>query len=426
MPNPHHSAGCHLGLVGSTLPRVELSKWLGALKEKNFCFFFVGQTASQVGTGMAPVAISFAVLEHGSASDVGYVLAAGTVPLVLFLLIGGVLADRISRRIVMLGSDLMRGLAEGALGVWILSGRPPLWGFMLIAALVGTGQAFFSPAMTGLVPQIISDENLQQANALNGLSESSGSIVGPAIAGIIIATSSPGWAIMVDAASYLISVGTLALVHVEWTTSETPESFTFLLRQGWSEFWARKWLWVMVVQSSLANMLVFAPYLVLGPLIAKESLGGARSWGLILASQGAGAVLGGIVMLGVKPRYPLRTATLATFVWIIPLITLAYRAPVIYITIGAFIAGFSLAIIGAQWDTTMQREIPPELLSRVSAYDWFGSLLFLPIGMILIGPLAHDIGTTASLVAAAALMAIILGAVLMVPSVTSLEAQPRK
>ena len=178
----------------------------------------------------------------------------------------------------------------------------------------------------------------------------------------------------------------------------------------------------MVLQSSLANMLVFAPYLVLGPVVAKESLGGARSWGLILAVQGAGAVLGGVIMLRVRPRHPLRIATLATLAWVFPLVSLAYHAPVAYIAIGAFLAGISLAVFGTQWDTTMQREIPPSLLSRVSAYDWSGSFLFLPIGMVLIGPLAHNVGTTTALVGSAALMSTIVAVVLSVPSVTSLDA----
>src|ERR1700691_1541385 len=187
--------------------------WLRPLHVRNYRLFFIGQTASQIGSGMAPVAVAFAVLAHGSASDVGYVLAAGTVPLVVLLLVGGVVGDRISRRRLMLLADSLRTLAEVALGLWVLEGHPPLWGFMMLAALIGVGQAFFSPAMTGIMPQLVDAEILQQGNALNGLSRSSGGIVGPAIAGIIVAVANPGWAILADGATYLISVVSLALIR---------------------------------------------------------------------------------------------------------------------------------------------------------------------------------------------------------------------
>jgi MFS family permease len=370
---------------------------------------------------MVPIAISFAVLAHGSASDVGFVLSAETVPLVLFLLLGGVIADRISRRLVMLGSDVLRFLAEGILGVWILVGRPPLWGFIVLVAFLGVGQAFFTPAMTGLVTQMLNDENLQQSNALNGLTESSGGIVGPALAGVIVATSSPGWAVLIDAFTYLVSVGSLAMIRANWSVVRPSDTFLVLLRQGWQQFWGRTWLWVVVVASSIVNVVIFAPYFVLGPAVAKEYLSGATSWGIVLASLGVGALVGGTIMLRVHPHRPLFVALLTSFVWAIPLLAMAFRPSTVLIAIGSFLGGGAMSIFGALWNTTMQREIPTEVLSRVSAYDWFGSLVFLPVGMAVVGPLATEVGDTAVFVGAALLTVALTAAVLTVPSVTRLQ-----
>ena len=398
-----------------------LDRWTGALKERNFRLFFIGQTASQVGTGMAPVAIVFAVLAHGTATDIGYVLAAGTTPLVILLLVGGVVGDRVSRRKLMLQSDALRTLAECTLGLWVLLGRPPLWGFMTLSALMGIGQAFFNPALTAIVPQMLSPERLQQGNALNGISASSGGMIGPAIAGVIVAVSSPGWAILIDGMTYLVSVVSLACIRIDWNAAEVSASFVTLLRQGWKEFWSRSWLWAIVLQSSLVNAL-FASFLVLGPVVAKQSLGGAPAWGAILAAEGAGAVVGGIVMLRVHPRRPLLVATLSSLVFPLPLFFLAGRAPTILVTIAGFLAGGFITVFSVQWSTTLQREIPSDVLSRVSAYDWFGSLILLPIGMALAGPLATTIGITTTLVGSGGLMILLILAVLAVPSVTRLRA----
>jgi len=400
---------------------MQLDRWMGALRERNFRFFFIGQTASQIGSGMAPVAVVFAVLAHGTATDVGYVLTAQTVPLVVLLLVGGVVGDRMSRRKLMLQSDSLRTAAECALGLWVLMGRPPLWGFMALGALMGMGQAFFSPALTGIVPQMLSAEKLQQGNALNGISSSSGGIIGPAIAGVIVAVSNPGWAILIDGLTYLVSVVSLAFVRIDWTATPNADSFVTLLRSGWREFWSRTWLWAIVVEFSFVNAL-FASFLVLGPVVAKESLGGAASWGAILAAEGAGAVLGGIVMLRLHPRRPLLVATLSTLFFPLPLFFIAGRSPVVVIAISAFFAGAFVTVFGVQWSTTLQREIPSDVLSRVSAYDWFGSLALMPIAMAVVGPLSGVIGITATLVGSGLIMILLILAVLTVPSVVRLRA----
>jgi MFS family permease len=373
---------------------------------------------------MAPVAIVFAVLAHGTASDVGYVLTAQTVPLVVFLLVGGVVGDRMSRRTLMLRADALRTMTECALGLWVLLGRPPLWGFMVLAALMGIGQAFFNPALTAIVPQMLSAEVLQQGNALNGISGSSGGIIGPAIAGVIVAVSSPGWAILIDGVTYLVSVVSLALIRIDWKAMEHAEPFAVLLRQGWREFWSRTWLWTIVVAFSLVNAL-FASFLVLGPVVAKQSLGGAAAWGTILAAEGVGSVLGGIVMLRLHPRRPLLVATLSSLFFPVPLFLVADRDPTLAIALTSLLAGFFVTVFAVQWHTTMQREIPPDLLSRVSAYDWFGSLALMPIWMAVVGPVASGIGISTTLDVSGVIMLALLASVLLVPSVRQLRAPER-
>lgn len=400
-------------------------EWLGALTERNFRLFFVGQMASQIGSGMAPVAITFAVLQHGSASDVGLVAAAGLVPVVVLLLVGGVVSDRFSRRVVMFSSDVLRTAAEIGLGAWILVQHPPLWAFMALSACVGAGGAFFNPAMTGLVPEVVSASRLQQANALTGLSQSAASIIGPVLAGIIVAVSNPGWAVLIDGFSYAVSVGTLVMIRIAWTAKPSVDSFIAQLHEGWREFWSRTWLWVIVLEFSIVNAVIFAPMFVLGPVIAKASLGGAGPWGVVLAFEGAGAVLGGALMLRWRPSRPLLVATVVTLSWTWPLLALALVAPVAVIASGAFVAGISLAVFTTLWTTTMQREVPSDVLSRVSAYDWFGSLVFLPIGFALIGPIAKACGIRQTFVGASILVVALVGITLLVPSVTQMRA-PRR
>jgi MFS family permease len=397
--------------------------WAGALSERDFRLFFTGYLTSYFGSQMVPVAVTFAVLNTGgTAADVGYVLAAETVPLVVFLLVGGVIADRLPRRAVMIGADLLRTVSQGLLAALLLTGRPALWEFMALLAVTGAGMAFFSPAMTGLIPQVVSAARLQQANALTGLSQSLGAVAGPAISGVLVAAVGPGWAVAADAATYLVSAYCLARVSVPLVAAAARSSFLAELRLGWQEFRSRAWLWAVVVSAALWHLLAYAPFIVLGAVVAKADLGGARAWGAILAAQGIGAIAGGLVMLRMRPARPLVTATIALFPYAAPMALLAVRAPVAAVAAGSFVAGWGLSTFSVLWDTTMQREIPPAVLSRVSAYDWFGSVAFLPVGYALTGPLAALLTVTGALWAAAGWTVLTTALVLVVPSVWRLRA----
>ncbi|HUY64817.1 MAG TPA: MFS transporter [Acidimicrobiales bacterium] len=402
---------------------MRLDRWLGALGERDFRLYFAGRVTSFVGTGMLPVALSFAVLGRGgSIGDVGYVLGAETLPLVLLLLPAGVAADRYNRRALMVMADVGRAVPQGALAAWLLMGHPPLWGFLALEAAVGTGTAFFTPAMTGLIPEVSKPEHLHQANALSAMAMWSGTLVGPAIAGILVAASGPGWAVAVDGATYLVSAACLASLRVGWESRGSTERFVSQLRGGWRAFRERTWLWVVVTQFSTLGLLVFPPFFVLGAVVAKQSLGGAVAWGSILAAQGAGSLLGGATMLRVQPRRPLLVAEAVLLAWMLCLGALALRAPALVVGVGAFGAGLSFGVFGPLWDTTMQRELPPEVLSRASAYDWFGSFVFLPLGYVVVGFTARVLGVDGALWLAAAWIGASTLVVLCLPSVTGLRA----
>lgn len=397
---------------------------VAVLGERNFRLFFTGYVTSLVGSAMVPVALTFAVLDEGrGTSDVGYVLAAETVPLVVLLLAGGVIADRLPRRVVMLSADVVRAVSEGLLAVLLLTGSPPLWVFMVLAGVIGAGQAFFNPALTGLVPLIASAPRLQQANALTSLANSTGQIAGPALAGVIVAAGGAGWAIAVDGLTYAISAACLALVALPPLPPRLAESFAHQLRTGWREFTSRTWLWVIVAQFGLWHLVVYAPFMVLGAAVFHSS-GGAAGWGLILAAQGAGAIVGALAMLHLRPARPLAAATVASAAFAIPILLLAVRAPTVWIAAGAVVSGMGLATFGTMWETTMQREVPPAVLSRVSAYDWLGSVALSPIGFALAGPLAASLGVSGALWLGAAWTVAGSAVVLAVPGVRQLRASP--
>jgi len=349
------------------------------------------------------------------------VLAAETIPLVVLLLAGGVIADRLSRKTVMIAADLVRCVSEFLLAGLVISGSPPLWVFMALAAVIGAGQAFFNPALTGLIPLLASPGRLQQANALKGVATSTGQIVGPAVAGLIVAAGGAGWAIGIDGATYAVSALCLARLHLPTQPIPQPESFFVQLRTGWREFSSRSWLWVIVAQFGLFHLLVYAPFMVLGAVVANNTLGGATAWGLILTAQGAGSILGGFAVLRLHPRRPLVTATLGTFAFATPVALLALRAPVGAIAAAAAVSGVGAAVFGALWDTTLQRHVPPDVLSRVSAYDWLGSVALIPLGYALTGALAATLGTTGALWLAAAWTVFGSAIALAVPSVRGLQ-----
>jgi len=377
---------------------------MGPLRERNFLLLFIGQSVSGLGNALVPVALAFALLDlTHSAADLGYVLGTEAAAQVVFLLAGGVIADRISRRAVMLTADVVRGAAEAVLGIILVTGHPSVWVIGLLAAVQGVAGAAFLPASSGLVPSIVSPENLQQANQLQQVGGAATSIAGPALAGVLIVTTSPGWAILLDAASFGVSVLLLAAMRIDSVPRPAPRHFLVDLREGWDEFRSRKWLWSMVVAFSLVNML-FGAYSVLGPAASQRYLGGAAAWATVATVGGVGSVAGGLLAARLRPRHPLRAGVCAAA--LVGLAPLAFAAgfPLAAIAAVAAVAGTATIIFLSLFNTTMQRQVPGEALSRVSSYTWFGALIAYPLGLAIAGPVVSVLAIRVALLGVGSLM----------------------
>ncbi|MDQ1711451.1 MAG: hypothetical protein QOE45_901 [Frankiaceae bacterium] len=400
---------------------------LAVLRERDFRLFFLGNGVSLVGDFMLPVALAFAVLErYDDPGALGVVLTAFSLPMVLFLLVGGVVADRVPRRAVLIVSDSASCVTQAAAALLLATGRWSLWQLAALEAVRGVAHAFASPTYLGLLPEITSPGRLQEANALRNIAWSVAQVAGPAFAGLLVVAGGGPVAIAVNAATYGVSVACLLAIHPRAAAAREPSSMVADLREGWREFRSRTWLWVIVAQFSVMHLLVIPPIYVLGAVVSKADYGGPRAWATALTASGVGAVAGGFVSLHVRVRRPLLVATLWTFGLGAFAATLALRAPVPALAAAAATSGAGFSMFGTLWETTLQRLIPPDRLSRVSAYDWFGSAALLPLGYAIVGPLAAGFGITTMLWVAVVALVVPTLVVLCVPSVTGLvhEVEP--
>ena len=394
---------------------------LGPLAHQEFRLLFVGRAVSFLGNAVAPVALAFAVLDlTGSKSDLGLLLAARTLTQVLFLLVGGTVADRLPRHHVMVGSNVVSGAGQATIAVLLLTHHAELWHLVVLAVVNGFSTAFFFPASSGLIPQTVPPELLQQANATLRLVLNASSIAGAALGGVAVAAAGAGWAIAFDASTFLLAAVFIGAMSVRAAEREEETKFLAELRDGWREFRARTWLWAVVLQFSFVNTAETGALFVLGPAVAKSRLGGAAAWGFILAAQAAGLIVGGLVALRYRPRRMLLVATFGILVMPIVLVALAETTSVPAIMAAAFVAGLGIETFGVLWDTTMQQQIPQAKLSRLYAYDMLGSLALMPVGYALVGPLSDAIGVEETLWAASACIVAVSVAVLAVPDVRNL------
>jgi MFS family permease len=394
----------------------------GPLREREFRRLFAGRTISMAGSAMAPVALAFAVLDlTGSTTDLGLVLAAREIPTVAFILFGGVWADRLPRHRVMVASNLLSGASQAAAAALLISGGARIWQLAALAAVNGSSSAFFFPASTGVVPQTVPQPMLQQANAALRLSLNATNIVGAAIGGILVAATSPGWAIAIDAASYGAAAACIGAMNLPGGVRVEGSTVLHELREGWQDFWSRTWLWAIVLQFAIVNAVETGSVNVLGPAVAKKHLGGAGAWGGVLAATSLGLVLTGVVMLRWRPRRILRTATFGIFPMVLPLVALAWPAPLAVVIVAGFLAGAGVEVFGVLWDTAMQQEIPGEKLSRLSSYDALGSFVLTPVGLAVAGPLGAAIGLRTTFLGSAVLIVVATALVLVSGDVRTLE-----
>jgi MFS family permease len=395
---------------------------LGALYGVEFRRLFWARTVSVFGDSLVPVALSFAVLDlTGSASDLGIVLAAEAFALFAFMLVGGVWSDRLPRRAVLIATDLVRFTIQAAVAALLITGTAQIWQLIVLMTLYGVAAAFFYPASTGLVPETVTGRSLQQANATLGLSASVAALVGPATAGFLVAASSAGYAFAVDAATFGVSALFLWPLNAGRAPASEAAHFGEDFVEGWREFRARRWLQVKVVHWTLFLLLAYAPVGVLGPLVAKRALGGAAAWGVIETSFALGGIAGRSASLRIRPRRPVVACFAMTLLSAPVFALLAVPAALPLIVVARGLMGAALAFYGSVWSTTLQEHIQPGKLSRVSSYDWMGSLTFLPLGFAVAGPFADKAGVSAVLWVACGWTIASTFAALAVPSVRKLH-----
>jgi MFS family permease len=399
---------------------------LGAdvLRNRNFRLLLAGQAVSALGDRMVVLALAFAVLEiGGSASDVGLVLAAGAAPMVATVLLGGVVGDRLPRRRVMVTADLVRVASQGAMAALLIGGSAEVWSLAALAAVTGTASGMFNPASTAMLPELLGPSEFQQANALRWTGVSIGEILGPVLAGIIVAAASAGWAVAVDALTFAISAACLAKMRMGDRPPREAPSFMRDLKDGWTAFRSRRWVWAFVLYFAVGNLL-WAAWSALGPIVAEDELGGAAVWGLVLTAQGVGALTGSLVATRAAPRRPLLFVAGAEGLFGLPLAFLAAGVPGAILAGSAFVSGIGLTLGMSVWESTLQRHIPGTELARVSSYDWFGSLAFFPLGLAIWGPVAAVMGTTSALWIAFGGFAATLAVLAVVPDVRRLPPSP--
>lgn len=399
-------------------PHRRLPSWAG----RNYSLLTTAAVVTNLGSHGALIAAAFAVIEAGGdAGDVGLVAAARTVPLVLFLLVGGAVADRIPRHHVMVAANALNCLSQAAFAALVLGGEPALWQMMVLTGLGGAGQAFFGPAAEGMLMASVKGDQANRAFAVFRMAMNGATIGGAALGGAMVAAFGPGWVLAVDALAFAVSGALRAFLDVGHIAPRAPGlGMLSDLRDGWQEVISRPWLWSIVAQFSVVVAVVGAAESVFGPLVARDELGGAGPWGLSLAAFGVGTVGGALLMMRWKPRRLLFAGTLCVFPLALPSAALAVPLPVWGLMAVMFVSGVAIEVFGVAWITAMHQEIPEEKFSRVSAYDWLGSVGMVPLATALAGPAEAAFGRSASLWGCAVLVVLVTGAVLFVPEVRNL------
>jgi MFS family permease len=371
---------------------------LTPLRDSRFAWYFSGRAVSTIGSVMAPVALAFAVLDlTGSASALGVVVAARTLPQVLFLLVGGAVADRFSRSLVMQVSHILSALTQGIVAVLLLTGTASLWMVIVLEALNGIVSAFTFPAFQGIVPQVVPRSHLQQANALLGFSRNGLAILGPTIGALIVVTAGSGWAIAVDALTWAVAAVCMSRVRVTGSASRGSADDTSMWRdivEGWSAFTSLTWVWVVVAAASLLNAIQAGAINTLGPVVAQATIGRAH-WGWVLSAEAAGLLLMTFALMWWRLRNPLRTGMLGVALMAGPILLLGLDPSVLPLVVLGFLAGCGIEVFSIGWQTALQEHVPEHLLSRVSSYDALGAV---PVGAVVFGPLADKFGTERVLV----------------------------
>jgi MFS family permease len=371
-----------------------VTSYLRVLRHPDFRYLFLGQSASVIGDRVVVVAIALFVTQRtGSATDLGLVLGSQELPLVALLLLGGVWADRLPRHQIMVIADVIRAALHATLAVLIFTGEVRVWQLCVIEAMFGAAMAFFQPAYTGLIPQTVSERLIQEARALTQSMENVAFLVGPALATVLVLGIGPGEAFAFDACTFVLSALLLRRVHPRPRGETAPDAPVWReLRAGFEEVRSRPWVWVTIAVFSGALLCVFVPWYALAPIVARGSYGSAGVFGLLESMAGVGAVCGAIAGLRWRPAHPLKAGLLLVLWWPLLGLLFAAKAPLAALTVVALGTGVGFALLMIWWETALAEHIPPNALSRVSAYDWMGSLALVPLGYMVVGPLSGALG----------------------------------
>ncbi len=391
------------------------------LHDGNFARYLAASSVSTLDSGMATIALAFAVLDSGGITELGIVLLAREIPLIVFVLLGGVFADRLRRRTILVSTDLVKSVAQGATALLFFTGAADVVSLSVLQIIFGAASAFSSPAETGLVREVVDDDQLQEANALLGLSRSVLYIAGPAIGGLIVAAGSPALALALDAVSFVASALLTFSISIPGRIRMTSASVLSDLRGGWREFVWRPWAVAMIASFGIFQLSFFPALNVLGPSVAQTSLGGPAAWGLILSFESVGAVIGGLVALKLRVTRPLVASQLFVIPSGLMLIGLGVPLQLVVLVLLSVVVGFGFAAGNTFWMTALQQNVPEHALSRISSFDWLGSVAFNPIGYLLIGPIATAIGTPQTLFVSGVINIAAAVGVLLVPSVRKIR-----
>ena len=375
------------------------------LRDRDFPKLFGAALVSIFGSSMVPIAMAFGVLQlTGSTSATGVVIASQIAANIVVVLFGGVVSDRMSRRRVIVVANVAAMLGQAAMAAAFVTGRATVPLLMFLMAWNGVAGAFLGPAFVGFVPQVVAAEKLHAANALLGTARSGAIALGAAIGGVLVAWVGSGATIAIDAVGFACAALLVARIGADVRPAVASSTLLEDLRGGWAEFTSHTWLWVIVLQFSLVVAATESVYGLIGPAVAKQSMGGAPDWGFISASFGVGTLFGGVVALRLHVVRPMLFATNCVFAGALPALMLAATTRVWAIAIATFVHGACGQIFGVLWSTTLQRKIPSDLLSRVSAYDALGSIGLAPLGIVAAGFLLESAGASATLLIAAALV----------------------
>ncbi|WP_278195779.1 MFS transporter [Streptomyces cylindrosporus] len=390
---------------------------------RDFALFFVARAVARLGDTMLPVALAAGLLQHGyGAGAVGLAMAATSVAFAGLVVFGGVIADRFSTRKLMIGADLVRLGTQSLAAALFYSGHVVLWEICVIGFVNGVAGAVFQPGVASTVPRLASD--IQGANGAIRIAESAAQLGGPALAGLLVGFASAGGVFAAHAATYAVSALCLLLLRLApLVPGGVPEhgggTFRADLVEGWREFRARTWLWAVIVVWCVYMIAVWGPSV---PLVATEVVQqhGPRAYGLINSALGAGTVVGGFLALRLRPRRMLRAGAVSLFVFAGFPATVGADLSVPVMAAGAAVAGAGMSFWGVMWATSVQTQVPPDVLNRIHAYDVAGSLAMMPVGQALAGPAASALGADQVLLVSGAISFAIPVALLSVPAVRDL------